>query len=156
MTSINIPYGVTGIGSFALAGCSRLTSVNLPSSLTSIDKYAFQNCTGLTSIKSYITNVFTTGNKPFSNCSRATLYVPVGLVEVYRSTPDWNKINFIEEMPVISDVNGDGSTNISDVACIIDRLLGLIDEASYSYDVNNDEHISILDVTTLIDVLLAK
>ena len=156
LTSINIPYGVTGIGSYAFAGCNRLTSVNLPSSLTSIDKYAFQNCTGLTSIKSYITNVFTTGNKPFSNCSRATLYVPVGLVEVYRSTPDWNKINFIEEMPVISDVNGDGSTNISDVACIIDRLLGLIDEASYSYDVNNDEHVSILDVTTLIDVLLAK
>ncbi len=156
LTSINIPYGVTGIGSYAFAGCKRLTSVNLPSSLTSIDKYAFQNCTWLTSIKSYITNVFTTGKNPFSNCTRVTLYVPMGLVEVYQATSDWNKINFIEEMPMISDVNGDGTADISDVTTLIDWLLGLSDGEGCTFDVNNDEQVDISDVTTLIDILLGK
>jgi hypothetical protein len=145
---------VTTIGVDAFAGCKSLTSVSLPSSLTSIANYAFQNCTGLTSIKSYITNVFTTGKNPFYNCSKATLYVPAGLVEVYQSTPDWNKINFIEEMPIIHDVNGDGTTNIADVSRLIEKILGSSSNESYSYDINNDGQINISDVVTLISIIL--
>ena len=126
------------------------------SSVTSIEDWAFKNCTGLTSIKSYVTNVFVTGKKPFNNCNNATLYVPEGLVAVYQSTPDWNLINFIEEMPVIHDVNGDGSTDIADVTGIIDKLLGLSSNEGYYYDINNDEHIDIMDVITLIDVIMGK
>ncbi len=116
--------------------------------------YAFQSCTGLTSIKSYITNVFKTGKNPFSNCPRATLYVPVGLVEVYQSTADWNKVNFIEEMPMNPDVNGDGSVDISDITSLIGKLLVLSSDEGYYFDVNNDEHIDITDVTTLIEIVL--
>ena len=154
LTSIYIPYGVTGIGSYAFAGCTRLTSVNLPSSLTSIGNYAFQSCTKLTSIKSYIRNVFTTGRKPFSNCNSATLYVPEGLVEVYQSTPDWNKIDFIEEMPIIHDVNGDSFVNVTDIVCLIDRVLETSSDENYYYDINNDELINITDVVNLINVIL--
>ena len=154
LTSIYIPYGVTGIGSYAFAGCTRLTSVNLPSSLTSIGNYAFQSCTKLTSIKSYIRNVFTTGRKPFSNCNSATLYVPEGLVEVYQSTPDWDKIDFIEEMPIIHDVNGDSFVNVTDIVCLIDRVLETSSDENYYYDINNDELINITDVVNLINVIL--
>ncbi len=155
LTSITISHGVTAIGVDAFASCKKLTSVSLPSSLTTLDNYAFQNCTGLTSIKSYITNVFTTGKNPFYNCSKATLYVPTGLVGVYQSTPDWNKVNFIEEMPIIHDVNGDGTTNITDVIRLIEKLLGSSSDESYSYDINNDEKISISDVITLINIILS-
>ena len=154
LTSITIPYGVTMIGVDAFAGCSGLLSVSLPSTLTSIGNYAFQNCTKITSIKSYIINVFQTGKNPFSNCVSATLYVPVGLVEVYQSTPDWNKINFIEEMPIIDDVNSDGSTDITDITCLIERLLGTSINAGYHYDINNDEFVDITDVTDLISIIL--
>ena len=154
LTSITISHGVTAIGVDAFSYCKKLASISFPSSISSIANYVFQNCTGLTSIKSYITNVFVTGKNPFPNSPYATLYVPKGLVEVYQSTPDWNKINFIEEMPIISDVNSDGSTNISDVVCLISKLLGTPGNESYSYDVNNDEQISISDVVTLINIIL--
>ncbi len=156
LQSISMPLGVTSIGTSAFYGCKAFTAINIPSTVTCIGNSAFTGCSSLTSIKSYVTDVFETGTRPFYNCNLATLYVPQGLVDVYRSTPDWNTIDFIEEMPVISDVNYDGSTNIADVACIIDRLLGLIDEACGYFDVNNDEHVSIADVTTLIDILLAR
>jgi hypothetical protein len=155
LTSINIPYGVTSIGRGAFNGCSKLASITIPSTVTSIGGSAFWGC-GFTSIKSYIKNVFQTGENAFFNCSKATLYVPQGLVDVYRATEDWNRIKNIEEMPVILDVNGDGSINIADVVCVIDKILGTSSNDSYYYDVNNDEHINIGDVITLVDAIVAQ
>lgn len=155
LTTISISHGVTAIGRDAFSYCSKLAFIGLPSSITSIANYAFQNCTGLTSIKSYITDVFRTGKNPFSNCPYATLYVPEGLVDEYESTPDWNKVNFIEEMPIIHNLNGDGSTNIADVVRLIEILLGPPRDKSYFYDVNNDEKINISDVVALINILLS-
>ena len=157
LTSINIPFGVTSIGKNAFSGCTGLTSITIPSSVTSIGNYAFQVCTGLTSIKSYVTDVFVTGKRPFNNCNKAVLYVPKGLVDVYSSTPDWDKVSFIEEMPNIHDVNGDGQVKINDVTALINYLLsgdasGInLDEA----DVNGDGQVKIGDVTALINYLLS-
>ena len=50
VTKVTIPEGVTSIGEFAFACCSRLTSVNLPETLTRIDTAAFCDC-GLKSVK---------------------------------------------------------------------------------------------------------
>ena len=152
--SITIPYGVTVIGSNAFGGCISLTSINIPSTVYSIGTYVFQNCTKLTSIKSYVKNVFKTGNSAFYNCVNATLYVPEGLVDEYRAKSDWNRINFIEELPIVDDINGDGSTDITDITCLIERLLGTSSDESYSYDVNNDEFVDITDITTLISIVL--
>ena len=49
--SINIPSGVTSIGDYAFASCSKLTSIKIPKETTSIGENAFQNCTGLLSIQ---------------------------------------------------------------------------------------------------------
>ena len=154
LTSINIPYGVTSIGRGAFNGCSNLAAITIPSTVTSIGGSAFWGC-GFTSIKSYIKNVYQTGENAFMNCSNATLYVPQGLVDVYRATEDWNRIRNIEEMPVILDVNGDGSVNIVDVSSLIDRVLGSPSDEGCAYDVNNDEQVNIADVSTLIDALLS-
>ena len=156
LTSINIPMGVTSIGKNAFCGCEQLTSITIPSSVTSIGNYAFQVCTGLTSIKSYITNVFRTGTKPFNNCNNAILYVPKGLVDVYSSTPDWDKVSFIEEMQADLDVNGDGNVNIADVTMLISMVLGgdtnVADHPAA--DCNEDGSINIADVTALIGRVL--
>ena len=154
ITSVTIPYGVRVIGGNAFGGCIRLTSINIPSTVYSMGTYVFQNCEKLTSIKSYVKNVFKTGNNAFYNCVNATLYVPEGLVDEYRAKSDWNRINFIEEMPIIDDVNSDGSTDITDVSCLIEKLLGTSSDDSYHYDINNDEFADINDVTTLISIIL--
>jgi hypothetical protein len=41
---IDIPEGVTNIGSYAFEGCSSLFSVSVPKSVTSVGYYAFGNC----------------------------------------------------------------------------------------------------------------
>ncbi len=50
----------------------------------------------------YITDVFEIGDIAFYGCDNATLYVPKGLVDTYKSTADWNRFSNIEEMPGIS------------------------------------------------------
>ena len=94
-----IPSSVISIRWYAFSNCSSLTSVVIPSSVTRIGQSAFSNCSGLTSITSYITDIFETETNAFSGCDNATLYVPKGLVSTYRSTADWNRINWIEEIP---------------------------------------------------------
>ena len=59
-------------------------------------------------------------------------------------------------MPIILDVNGDGSINIADVVCVIDKILGTSSNQSYYYDVNNDEYINIADVVKLVDAIMAQ
>ncbi|MDA7614739.1 leucine-rich repeat domain-containing protein, partial [Verrucomicrobiales bacterium] len=50
LTSVNIPDGVTSIGSRAFYNCRRLKSVNIPDGVTSIEEYTFSRCWQLTSV----------------------------------------------------------------------------------------------------------
>jgi hypothetical protein len=47
---INIPDGVTSIGSYAFAYCSKLTSVTIPDGVTTIGTSAFAYCSELTNV----------------------------------------------------------------------------------------------------------
>ena len=53
--TLNIPEGVTSIGTFTFGDCTQLTGVVIPKSLTSIGSYAFNECTGLTAV--YISDI---------------------------------------------------------------------------------------------------
>ena len=114
LTSVTIPNSVTSIDIFAFAGCSGLTSVTIPNSVTSIGYYAFSGCKGLTSVT--IPNSVTSIDGAFSGCSSltdvycfaenvpkassdtfdssliasATLHVPAGSLEAYRTTDPWS------------------------------------------------------------------
>ncbi len=50
VTDIEIPYGVTSIGSGAFYGCGNLRSVSLPETVTAIGYNAFYACSSLTEI----------------------------------------------------------------------------------------------------------
>lgn len=102
LTTIEIPNSVKSIGESAFLKCAGLTSVTIPNSVTKIENYAFRECDNLSSITSYITDVFVTGSWAFYRSSNATLYVPRGLVNTYRSKEDWNRFTKIKELPDIS------------------------------------------------------
>lgn len=54
---------------------------------------------------------------------------------------------------LVGDVNGDGELNASDVAALVNRLLGTEDKAEYTYDINGDSKIDVSDVTTVINLI---
>ena len=68
--TIEIDEGITGIGSWAFAGCSNITDINIPETVTSIGQYAFYNCSltncSLPGPLSYI------GRSAFEGCSSLT------------------------------------------------------------------------------------
>jgi len=114
LTFVIIPNSVTTIGNNAFSGCSGLTSINIPSSVTSIGSEAF--CLiDLTSVTSEIKNPFAISSNIFSEKTfmNATLYVPAGTIDKYKSTLGWKKFMHIEEM----------EGNVSDGIEVIDEPL---------------------------------
>ena len=71
VNSIEIPKGVTSIGSYAFYNCDSLTSITIPESVTSIGSYAFYNCDSLTSI-TIPESVTSIGSSAFKGCSGLT------------------------------------------------------------------------------------
>ena len=95
---ITIPNSVTYIGASALKDCVGLTSVTIPGNVTDISREAFWGCTGLTS-------VYSKNPTPPEACATfssvtyntATLYVPKGAVDAYKSAGGWREFKKIVE-----------------------------------------------------------
>ena len=99
LTSVTIPNTVTKIENSAFSNCSSLISVTIPNSVTSIEETVFKDCTCLSSVISKIENPCNIDNACFHQdaFNNATLYVPKGTLEKYKSTKYWNKFMHIVE-----------------------------------------------------------
>lgn len=98
LSSITIPDNVTHIEYGAFANCSNLTSITIPHNVIIIDGKAFAGC-NLSVVISRIENPFTIETNTFSDNTfyNATLYVPEGTIDKYKTTEGWKKFAFIEE-----------------------------------------------------------
>ena len=76
------------IGANAFLNCTSLAKITLPSTLTSIGLSAFAGCSKLTEIVSKIQSPYDIDASVFANYS-ATLYVPYGSDEAYKTTNGW-------------------------------------------------------------------
>ena len=82
LTSVTIPSGVTSLGNSCFNGCSGLTSVTIPSGVTSLGNNCFSSCTGLTSV-TIPSGVTSLGNNCFSSCSSLTsVTIPSGVTSL--------------------------------------------------------------------------
>ena len=126
LTSLTIGDNVTTIGNEAFYGCTGLTSITIPNNVTIIKLGAFRDCTGLTSVtlgrslmsierrafegvdlKTIISLIENPSNitgkadesSPFSQntYNSATLYVPKGTIDKYRTAGGWKDFVNIEE-----------------------------------------------------------
>ena len=98
-----IPDGVASIGSWSFMNCSYLTSVTIPESVTKIGEAAFYECSSLTDVYCYADNVPTTRYDAFKEnlIASATLHVPAGSIDLYKTTSPWSEFgNIVAIMPI--------------------------------------------------------
>lgn len=95
---VSLPQTIDIIKKKTFWNCSSLRSVSIPNSVTSIEKEAFAWCT-LNKVISEIEDPQDFPEDVFSlnTYNNATLFVPVGTIEKYKTKAGWNKFINIEE-----------------------------------------------------------
>ena len=66
---VDIPEGITIIGTGSFLGCSSLKEIKFPKSLTSIGRSSFNSCSSLEQVDLLHTNVQELGDNAFYNCT---------------------------------------------------------------------------------------
>lgn len=104
LKEINIPKGVKSIGNTSFNNCTALTKVTMPETMGSIGFWAFKG-TALSELhaQSAIPPAAGWGALEGINKKTCVLYVPKGAVDTYRSNPDWNFTQILEEDIVPDD-----------------------------------------------------
>ena len=65
-------------------------------------------------------------------------------------------MDLYEGIDVMGDVNGDGTADVADIACIIDVMAGKALEYKDKADVNKDKTVDVADIAIIIDIMAGK
>ncbi len=96
LTAITVPEGVKTIGNTAFTYCPGLKTIKLPQSLTEIGEFVFYGSEDIEAITLASTTPPSVLVRPFTSYN-ATLYVPVGTIDLYRQHSLWGKFANIVE-----------------------------------------------------------
>lgn len=172
VTYEDVTYAVTAIGESAFecpAGAASISAVFIPSTVTFIGNHAFRGCFALleVTVKNSDPSTVALGADVFigtpTNTASAlsTLYVPTGSKELYAAAPQWCDFMMIEEVDFPADgpdgdTNGDGVVDASDIAYVIDSLLGFGHEVFNpdEADLNGDGVVDATDISLIIHRIL--
>ena len=107
LESIIIPEGVSDIGSNAFYNCESLEVIILPKSLHTVHSSAFAFCPQIKDVYCYAGEVPSAKPNAFdgSNLKWATLHVPLGSIDNYKSTSPWSKFDNIVTDEKVEELN---------------------------------------------------
>ena len=158
LRDISIPEDVTSIAGYAFTSCAALASVELPSSLTSLGAYAFWRCDNLEKVTANMTTPPAINENTFPTRANATLYVPVGSLDVYNSAQYWNEFGLILEQVayIPGDANGDGSITVADYIAIAHYIMGTppANFNEQAADANGDGQINVADYIAVAHIIM--
>ncbi len=131
-----------------------LKKITIPAKVDTIGAYAFNNCVKLESITSLRPEPVEIEASVFEGVDKqlCVLYVPYSSLPLYRSAPVWK--SFLNIKSIRGDVNGDDHVNVSDVAALINQILGIESMNTDLADVNGDGRVNVSDVAALINIIL--
>lgn len=158
-TELYLPEGFTTVESGACMSNEALTKVVLPASTDSLGSQAFNGCNALASVTVLAKNPpLVNGDEVFAGAyENATLYVPKGSVDAYKTAEVWKQFKNIVGVDVHSklkgDVNSDGVVDVQDVNTIIN--LALDGQYSEDCDVNGDGSVDVSDINEVINIILS-
>lgn len=176
LEGVTLPEGLNSIDRDAFYGCSNIKELTLPSTLTEIGVNAFYDCHGLTAVYSMIMEPFSISHTVFERTiefddhsnthympSSATLYVPLGKKEQYKSVPGfvyandngWTRFAQILEMGSdleLGDLSGDGEVNGTDLVVLVDVIMN--ETYTPEADLNHDNEVNGTDLVVLVDMIM--
>lgn len=106
LTSLAMPMGVTAIEAETFDGCQAITTIELPLGLTSIGDRAFADCSKLSQfvVRGVAPQRIALGKNVFEGTSvaTATLSVPQGTGDYFRTAEQWKEFGNIYEQRTLS------------------------------------------------------
>ena len=112
--SYTIPDGVEWIGTGAFEHNQYISTLTIPNSLKQICNYIFADCSNLKDVYCYAEDVPVTFSNAFKDflIASATLHVPAGSIDLYKTTSPWSEFGNIVEIPLVTFTKGQVATII--------------------------------------------
>lgn len=161
--TLTLGNAVTVLPENAFMGCSAMEKVTMPSTLTEIKNSAFSGCTKLMNVYALMPRPFAIDASVFNGVQQhgyCDLHVPKGSKIRYAAMDVWKEFTIILEDAEApgkrGDLNGDDIVDVTDVAIVIDMVLGNKEPDLSKADLDNNGMIDVTDVSMVIDIVLGK